>query len=74
MNKFQWNFNQNSSILIQENALENVVCEMASILSRAQCVNDTPCTDTSLEKNLARVLSRAHQKQFRLLWIYTPEC
>ena len=30
---------QNSSIFIQENAFENVVCEMASILSRPQCVN-----------------------------------
>ena len=26
---------------IQENALENVVCEVASILSRPQCVNGT---------------------------------
>ena len=38
-NKFQWNFNRNSNIFIQENAIENVVCEMASILSRPQCVN-----------------------------------
>ena len=30
-NKFQWNFNRNSNIFIQENAFENVVCEMASI-------------------------------------------
>ena len=30
-NKLQWNFNRNSNIFIQENALENVVCEMASI-------------------------------------------
>ena len=30
-NKFQWNFNRNSNIFIIENALENVVCEMASI-------------------------------------------
>ena len=29
----------NSNILIQENALENVVCEMPFILSRSQCVN-----------------------------------
>ena len=36
--KLQWNFNRNSNIFIQENALENVVCEMASILSRPQCV------------------------------------
>ena len=32
-------FSQNSNIFIQENALQNVVCEMASILSRPQCVN-----------------------------------
>ena len=39
MNKLQWNFNQNSNIFIKENALEHVVCDMASILSRPQCVN-----------------------------------
>ena len=38
-NKFQWNFNQNSNISIQENAFENVVCKMASILSQPQCVS-----------------------------------
>ena len=37
-NIFQWNFNQNITIFIKENALENVVCEMAGILSRSQCV------------------------------------
>ena len=37
-NKCQWNFNQNSSIFIQANAFENVICEMASILSQPQCV------------------------------------
>ena len=37
-NKLQWNFNQNSNIFIQESALKNVVCEMASNLSRPQCV------------------------------------
>ena len=36
--KLQWNFNRNSNIFIQENAIENIVCEMASILSRPQCV------------------------------------
>ena len=30
---------RNSNIFIQQNALENVVCEIASILSRPQCVN-----------------------------------
>ena len=38
MNKLQWNFNQNSNIFIQENAFESVVCEMAAMLSRPQCV------------------------------------
>ena len=38
-NKFQWNFNRYSNIFIPENAFENVVCEMASILSWPQCVN-----------------------------------
>ena len=33
-NKFQWNFIENSKLFIQENAFENVVCEMAAILSR----------------------------------------
>ena len=31
--------NENSYIFIQENAFENVVCEMSAILSRPQCVN-----------------------------------
>ena len=31
-------FKQNSYISIQENAFENIVCEMAAILSRPQCV------------------------------------
>ena len=33
------NFNRSSDIFFQENALEGVVCEMASILTRPQCVN-----------------------------------
>ena len=37
-NKFQWNFNRNSNIFIHENEFESVVCEMAAILSRPQCV------------------------------------
>ena len=39
-NKLQRKFNRNSNIFIQENALENIVCEMASILSRPQWVKD----------------------------------
>ena len=35
-NKLQWNLKRNSYISIQENSFENVVCEMAVILSRPQ--------------------------------------
>ena len=37
-NKLQWNFNWNSYIFIQETVFENIVCEMATILSKPQCV------------------------------------
>ena len=36
----QWNFIKNSKVFVQENALQHVVCEMAAILSRPQCVKD----------------------------------
>ena len=42
-NKLQWNIKQNSDIFIQENAFENVVCEMAAILSQPQCVKVGRC-------------------------------
>ena len=34
-----WNFNQNIKLFIHENKSENVVCEMAAILSRGRLVN-----------------------------------
>ena len=37
-NIFQWNMNRNSIILIQENAIENVVCKLAAILARGRWV------------------------------------
>ena len=37
-NKLHWNLN--SYIFIQENAFQNIVCEMAAILSLPQCVNN----------------------------------
>ena len=33
-NKLQWNFKQNIKLFIRENPSENIVCEMAAILSR----------------------------------------
>ena len=57
-NKLQWNFNRNSIIFIQENALQNVVCEMASILSRPQCVK------------LACIKEKHHRARSHYLGIY----
>ena len=37
-NTFQWHLNRNLNIFIEENTFENVVCEMAAILFRPQCV------------------------------------
>ena len=33
-NKLQWNFNQNTKLLINEIAFENIVCKMTTIFSR----------------------------------------
>ena len=46
--KFLWN----SNIFIHENALENVVGEMASILSRPHCVKFIVLMDQALHKQL----------------------
>ena len=38
-NKLQWNLNLNTNLFIHKNVFRNVVCEMASILSRERWVN-----------------------------------
>ena len=43
-NKIQWNLEENSNILIHENAFQNNACKMVSILSRTQCVNFWYCS------------------------------
>ena len=40
-NKLQLNFSRNFNIFIQENESESVVCEMAAILFRPQCVKNS---------------------------------
>ena len=47
-NKLQWNFNRYWYIFIQESSFENVICEMASILSRPQCVKLLLCIDAGI--------------------------
>ena len=37
-NKFQWNFDRNSKIFIEQNSIENVIREMVVSLSRPHCV------------------------------------
>ena len=37
-NKLQWNLNQNTTFIIHKNVSENIVCEMAAILSRLRWV------------------------------------
>ena len=34
VNKFQWNSNRNTKLLVHENASENIACEMAGIIPR----------------------------------------
>ena len=43
------NVSENSYIFIQENAFENVVCKMAVILFRPQCVNRLCDNETDLD-------------------------
>ena len=42
-NKFQWNLNRNSYIVIHENEFDYVVWKTAAILSRPECVNNDVC-------------------------------
>ena len=44
-NKLQWNFNRNSYIFIQKNAIEDVVCETAAICLRPQFEGDFRLTE-----------------------------
>ena len=52
-NKLQWNSNQNAKLLIYANAFENIVCEMAHILSKGRWVKQPSfwwlfaCSDNS---------------------------
>ena len=62
-NKRQWNFNQNSNIFSKENAVEYVVCEMAAILSRPQCVNWLQCNDAILHHRFSSSLVQTSDTQ-----------
>ena len=55
-NKIQWNPSQNSFIFIPENEFENVVCKMAAILSRPQCVDKHPSANESNTVPISRLI------------------
>ena len=47
-NTLQWNFNHNTKLVIHKNASENIVCEMAAILSRGRWVKTYQAWEFSL--------------------------
>ena len=51
-NEFQWNMNPHAKLFIHENAFQNVVCEMAAILSRG----DELRTDTKTKAKQGKAL------------------
>ena len=60
-----WNFNPNSYIFFQGNAFETVVCEMAAILSRPQCVKQTRGPKRyRTRKNLLSQDSHSYEAQY----------
>ena len=77
-NKLQWNLKRNSCIFIQENAFENVVCEMASILSRPQCVKilKRPSSLHVRERYILRweILCTFWRKLTLFWWICSGDC
>ena len=56
-NKLRWNFNRNLNISIQENAFENVVCDITAILAQPQCVN-LACSITAQTRIMQRDWSK----------------
>ena len=58
-NKLQWNFNQNQHFFIHENALENIVCDMAAIFFCLPYVNANPEIQTRVWNLLYLIVSVA---------------
>ena len=56
-NKFKWNCNQSRKLFIHENASENVVCEMAAILSIWRWVKQNRCLSAISSKIIKCVRS-----------------
>ena len=83
-NKLQWNLKWNLHIFIQENQFKNVVCNMASISSRPQCVDwellswgnvnpASPFTGGMLTKQTMKYCGISTVKKWASSPVYFPE-
>ena len=73
-NKLQWNFNRNSNIFIQENAFENVVCEMASICLGLNVLTPDVPRDFVGHFEKCHQFSKAHRKSLMTKEVLTKTC
>ena len=72
-NKLQWNFNQNTKLFIHENACENIVCEMAAILSRGRWVSSL-CHDFAVGQTEIFIIFRlTHTATWLCLELFSHE-
>ena len=56
-NTLQWNFNQNTKLFIHKNACENILCEIAVILSRGRQVDWLSPSDTYIHQLIGSTLA-----------------
>ena len=71
-NKLQWNFKQNTRLFINKNAFENIVCEIAVILSRERWVN-APAVTTALSCSFGCIQVHHHQLHCTC-WMQPTKC
>ena len=60
-----WNLNQNTNIFIQVNEIGNVVCKIAAILPRHQCVEANPLHSWQRDVVTDRALIKMSSYQYR---------
>ena len=67
-NKIQWNLKQNSYICIHENASENGVCKMATILSQPQFVIEILTWSTDWDRKTMATSLKPYLQIHILVW------
>ena len=68
--KLHWNFNQNQNLFIHKNASENILCEMAAILSTGRWVNI--CIFHQCGGLVSSISHKTHMFTHLLLGIWMP--